>query len=522
MSAPVFERTALDEQVLRQAMDELLASADRKHGGFGAAPKFPHAMDIRVLLRCWRRFGHEDALDVATLTLDKMARGGIYDHLGGGFHRYSTDAYWLAPHFEKMLYDNALLVPAYLEAYQATGNESFKTVVTETLDYTLREMTASTGGFFSTQDADSEGEEGKFFVWTEAEIDDILGAQESKLFKQFYGVSPGGNWEGKNILNLCQPFTEQLAAQGFDTNDAEHVCQRLASARDKLLKAREKRVHPGRDEKILVSWNGMMISAMAMAGTAFGQDQYTKAAADAADFVLSTIRADDGRLLHSYKDGRARFSAYLDDYACLIDGLVELIQATGEARFAAAARQLAGEMVEHFADQKEGGFFYTANDHEQLIARTKDAQDNAVPSGNAMAATALLKLGRLFADTETESLGMETLSALGGLMLEHPRAAGQLLIALDFVLGPTPEIVIATGNTGTPAEEMLAVALSMFMPNKLVVLQDRQSTLDLPLLAGKQAVENKTATYICERGACQHPCTDLDELVAQLQALQTT
>jgi uncharacterized protein YyaL (SSP411 family) len=559
MAAPEFGRKPLDDEILRNAMRQLVYAADRTHGGFGGAPKFPHPMDVRVLLRCWKRFGTgdhdestpaasssrsasssrgaegDDALEIVTLTLDKMARGGIYDHLGGGFHRYSTDARWLVPHFEKMLYDNALLVPAYLELGQvllsvrndesgdARNGESVWpfTVVRETLEYVLREMQDPQGGFYSTQDADSEGEEGKFFVWTEAQIDQLLPDKDAGLFKYCYDVTPEGNWEGKNILNRPKPHAQ--AARVLDV-DSDELAATLSRCRKTLWSAREQRVRPGRDDKILVAWNGWMISALARASQVLGESRYADAAVRAADFILGTMRNDESWLCHSFKDGRARFNAYLDDYAALIEGLVDLYQATFDARHLAAARELADDMIERFADCERGGFFYTAHDHELLIARTKDAQDNATPSGNAQAATALIRLGRLCGDVALVDHGRLTLEMVSGLLREHPRAAGQALSALDALLGPSIEIVLVDGDELAVVDEWLAELHRRFLPHKLVVRRPAGLSDDVlpdvlrPLLAGRCSRDGKATAYICRDMTCGPPATSLDELLRQVVA----
>ncbi len=544
MAAPEFAKMSLDEDVLRRAMRELLQSADRTHGGFGGAPKFLHTMDLRVLLRCWRRFGDTasgsddrttsgtigqaeattreaaDALDVVTLTLDKMARGGLFDHLGGGFHRYSTDARWLVPHFEKMLYDNALLVPAYLELGQALRNDESGepwpfAVVRETLDYVLREMQQPEGGFYAAQDADSEGEEGKFFIWSEGEIDDLLPDEDAGVFKSCYDVTPGGNWDGTNILN--RPKSHVEAARALEI-DSDKLAATLARCRKLLWEARERRVKPGRDDKVLVAWNGWMISALAQASQVLGDDRYAAAAVRAADFILENMRNEESFLLHSYKDGRARFNAYLDDYAALIEGLVDLSQATFDARHLTAARQLARQMNDRFADPERGGFFYTSHDHEELIARTKDGQDDATPSGNAQAATALIRLGRLCGDSDFVEQGRRTLETLSGLLAEHPRAAGQALLAWDALLGPSLEIVLVDGEDASQGDEWLAALHRRFLPNKLVIRRaadisdDELPEVLRPLLEGRTARDGRTTAYVCRDTACGPPVTSLDEL----------
>ncbi|HUG93958.1 MAG TPA: thioredoxin domain-containing protein [Planctomycetaceae bacterium] len=527
MGLPRGEPARLGAPVLEQALRALLRSADRQYGGFGGAPKFPHPMDLRVLLRAWKRFGSRDALDVVTLTLDRMARGGIYDHLGGGFHRYSTDARWLVPHFEKMLYDNALLIPVYVEAHQATGNADFARVVRETAEYVLREMTQPEGGFFSTQDADSEGVEGKFFVWTAEEVERQLGPEDARIFSYCYDVTPEGNWRDPHghapprasILNRIKTHAQAAKMLAMAEDDLADVLERC---RRKLFDVRSERVPPGRDEKLLVSWNGLMIAALAQAGRVLGESRYTDAARRAADFLLENLRGDEGRLLHSYKDGRARFNAYLDDYACLIDGLAELYQATFDAAYVEAALELAEVMRRLFHDAGPGGFFYTSADHEPLIARYKDTLDNATPSGNAMAATALLKLARLTGRTGLEDLAVDALDMLSGQVAQMPSSGGQSLIALDFLLGPSREVVVVDGERPDETGAVFQTLHARFLPN-LVLLRRRREIRDedlpaavAPLLAGKAAAGDAPTVYLCERGACRLPVTDVEGLTTAL------
>jgi len=509
------DQTTLDESLLEHAQRSLLRSADRNHGGFGGAPKFPHPMDVRLLLRTWKRFDNDEALDVVRLTLDKMSDGGIYDHLGGGFHRYSTDGHWLAPHFEKMLYDNALLTSAYLEAFQATANEDYTRVVRETLDYVLREMTQPEGGFYSTQDADSEGVEGKFFVWTEDEVNDILGDDDARLFKNCYDVTATGNWEAVNILNRSKTDEQTAEMLQMDENELAVVLHRC---RQKLFETRSKRVHPGRDEKVIVSWNGLMIAAMAQATQILGEEKYAQAACNATDFILDNMRDNTGRLLHSYKDGRARFNAYLDDYACLIDGLVELYQATFAVQYLETALELAEQMIERYHDTQGSGFFYTSIDHEELITRNKDTQDTATPSGNGVAATALLKLGRLCGRTDLEEFAIGTLEMTSGQMSQYAMASGQSLIALDFLLGPTYEIAIVDGNQSDETQEVLQVLNHQFLPNKVVARRSHAETDETlspslePLLAGRKSKDAAPTIYLCEHGSCHEPVVGISGL----------
>jgi uncharacterized protein YyaL (SSP411 family) len=520
MAASSGDRSRLDESLLRRAMQRLISIADRRQGGFGGAPKFPHSVDLRLLLRCHKRFGDPDALAVSRLTLDKMASGGIYDHLGGGFHRYSTDERWLAPHFEKMLYDNALLVPAYLEAFQATGEADYARVARETLDYVLREMTQPDGGFYSTQDADSEGEEGKFFVWSQEEIDSLLGPDDARLFNYCYDVTPEGNWEGNTILNRPKTHVQAAKVLGVDEPNLADV---LARCRKRLFEARSKRVAPGRDDKVLVSWNGMMISAFAGGAQVLGDERYAKAARDAADFVLRMMRTSEGALLHSYKDGQARFNAYLDDYAWLVDGLTDLYQATFEPRFLVEAVTLAEKMIALFYDEKDQGFFYTSSDHEQLIARNKEAQDGSTPSGNSMAAWALLRLGRLCGRSDFEKTAVSTLEFLSSILSQSPTAASQALLALDFLLGPTREVAIVDGSRPEETADVLATLHRRFLPNKIVVRKaasvgdDQLPATLAPLLAGKVSRGGSATIYICDHGTCGLPVVGVKGLETALQ-----
>jgi uncharacterized protein YyaL (SSP411 family) len=519
VTSPSFDEAPLTEEVLRRAVRDMTAVADRTHGGFGDAPKFPHPMDIRVLLRGWKRFGDEEALTVARLALDKMALGGIYDHLGGGFHRYSTDRRWLVPHFEKMLYDNALLVPAYLEAFQITRSPLYDRVARETLDYVLREMTQPDGGFYSTQDADSEGVEGKFFVWSEDEIIAALGPDEARVFNYCYDVSTRGNWEETNILNRPKPHDEAARLLGIEPAE---LTRRLDASRQKLFELRQQRVAPGRDDKVLVSWNGMMIAAMSRGAQVLGDARYLIAAAAAADFILTSMRDPSGHLLHSYKDGRSRFTAYLDDYACLIDGLVDLYQASFDARWLDAGLDLARQMIDRFRDDEDGGFFYTAADHEKLITRTKDSQDNATPSGSSMAAQSLLRLGRITGQTEIEEAGYKALVSLSGLVAKHPRAAGQAVQAVDFQLGPTPEIVVVDGADPERTDFLLSQLHQWFVPNS-VLLRRTASMTDATLspsvaglLTGRPSGD-QPMVYVCQRGACDLPVSTAEELSQKLR-----
>lgn len=494
----------LGPELLQAAVHTLSRACDRVYGGFGSAPKFPHPMELKVLLRAWKRFGDDDALAMARLTLERMAMGGMYDHLGGGFHRYSTDERWLVPHFEKMLYDNALLTQAYVEAFQATAEPFYREIVEETLAYVMREMTSPDGPFFSTQDADSEGKEGKFFVWSSAEIEQVLGKDLADIFGDVYGVTAEGNWEGHNILNRSKTYEQQ--ARLMRLPEAE-LREKLADARRRLIEVRSRRIWPGRDEKVLTSWNGLMIGAFAQAAAALDEPGYAAYAARAADFLLQRMRLPDGRLLRTWMAGAApKLNAYLEDYAFLIDALVSLYEATFELRWIEAALDLTEIMVDQFWDADQGGFFFTGRDHEKLIARNKDPHDSSIPSGNSMAITGLLRLAKLTGRLDLLEKAEATLRLYGGLLATRPLAAGQMLAALDFYLGPVQEFAVV-GEPAAETQRVLRAIFQFFRPNKAVALKrpnDAAAEELIPLLAGRD-YRGQTTTYICENFTCGAP-----------------
>ncbi len=409
------EEGELDASLLRQADSGLARAFDARNGGFGQAPKFLHTMDLRLLLRCWKRFDDPHALDMVRDTLDHMAMGGIYDHLGGGFARYSTDERWLVPHFEKMLYDNALLVPCYLETFQATGEPFYREIAEETLGWVLREMTSPDGPFYSTLDADSEGEEGKFYVWTAAEIEQILGKEDADSSTRFTASSRKAT--GNTARTSCIASRRSRSTPRLNGMSEAELRGRLDACRRKLFEVRGKRIWPGRDEKTLTSWNGLMIGALAQAAQVLDRADYADAAARAADFILTRMRTADGRLLRTWSAGsEPKLNAYLEDYAFLLDGLVSLYEATFAPRWIEAALDLAEMMIDQFWDATDGGFFYTGRDHEALIARGKDPHDNAIPSGNAMAVTALLRLVKLTGRMDLQEKAETTLRLYRGLL----------------------------------------------------------------------------------------------------------
>ncbi len=506
----------VDESLLRSAAVKLEQVFDFKNGGFGGAPKFPHAMDLQLLLRVYRRWPRDGVLKMVTLNLDKMARGGIYDHLAGGFARYTVDERWLVPHFEKMLYDNSLLAGVYLDGYLVTRDENYARVVRETLDYVLNYMTDDAGGFHSTEDADSEGEEGKFYVWSVDEVRQVLG-DAAERFCYVYDVSERGNFEEHNILNLPKTIEQCAALKGWNI---EELKTELAESRAKLLAVRDRRVRPGKDDKILVSWNALMINSLARAAGILDDNKYLIAASRATRFILDNMRRGDGRLLHTWRNGRAKLDAYLDDYAYLVNALVTLYEASFDERWIDQAVEFAEIVIRHFADKDHGGFYFTADDHEQLIARNKDVQDSSVPSGNSMAATALLRLGKLFGREDLVDAARSTIRAAQRTMSRSPSAAGQMLIALDQLLGPFTEIALLGNPTDASTREVLSTIRQSYAPNCVVacrstgVASGGSRHLDA-IFAGKETTSNSPRVFLCENLSCQAP---LDGKVSFLKA----
>ena len=509
----------LDANLPSAAFSRIARNFDARNGGFGSQPKFPNTMNLSVFLREFARAESPRALDMVKLTLEKMARGGIYDQLGGGFHRYSVDDRWLVPHFEKMLYDNALLAKLYLEAYRATGNPFLKQIVQETLDYVMREMTDPEGGFYSTQDADSEGEEGKFFVWHPEEVEALMGAEDAPLFCRYFGVSPEGNFEhGKSILNVPVDL-EDLAT--FLKVDEQRLADAVERGRKALFEAREKRVKPGRDEKVQVNWNALMISAFAEAYQTLGQPAYLQTAEQAARFILDRMRTGEGYLLHTYKDGRARFAGYQDDYAFLINASVDLYEATFDLAWLKAAQGLAELMVEQFWDDAEGGFFFTGKDHEELIVRSKNPHDNAIPSGNSVGAMALIRLGTILGRKDFREKAERTLRLFQPLMREMPSGFGQMVCALDFFLQRPVEVAIVGPLQADETQGLLAAVRKRWLPNHVVMLCDLEGDGEalemIPQLPGKKQVDGRPTAYVCRDSTCSAPVTETRALEALLE-----
>ncbi|MGB8328564.1 MAG: thioredoxin domain-containing protein, partial [Polyangiales bacterium] len=474
LSGVGFEERALDEDVFRQALRGLGQRFDPNWGGFGDAPKFPQPMTIEFLLRESVRSASSHALEMAEVTLRKMAEGGMYDQLGGGFARYSVDHRWMVPHFEKMLYDNAQLARVYLHAWQLTGNALYRRITEETLDYVLREMRHEGGGFYSSQDADSEGVEGKFYVWSAGEIRDALG-DEADPFMRAYGVSDQGNWEGHNILHVHLDAATLATQLGIDP---EALQMRLARARTMLYELRCTRIWPGLDDKVLTSWNALMLAALAEAGRALGRSDYVEAARANARFLHRTMRRDSGRLLRTWKAGSAaKYNAYLEDYAYLADGLLALYEATFEPQWVAWAGELAELMLAHFRDDENGGFFDTSDDHEQLIHRPKDLQDNAVPSAGSMAANVLARLSLLMGNGQYWQVAERSTATMSKFMSQYPSGFGQWLSVASFILSGPREIAIV--GSIDEAAPMLAVVRGGYRPFHVIALGD--GTVDGPV-----------------------------------------
>ena len=506
---PDIENIALDESLLWAADEWLTRAFDGRWGGFGGAPKFPHAMDIRLLIQLQTRRPTQQRLQVIIKTLDCMADGGIYDHLGGGFARYSVDEKWLVPHFEKMLYDNSLLANAYIDGFLLTENSRYRDVVCETLDYVLEDLTDEQGGFYCTRDADSEGEEGKFYVWSREEILDLLGIERGNQFCEAYGVTFGGNFEGKNILHHPEPLTSIASRLGMSH---ETLLQQLKIDKAMLLRVRNERIWPSLDDKVLCSWNALMITAMARAGVVFSKQNYLFAAEAAMGFIQQSMTREDGRLFHVWRKGTAEIDGFLDDYSYLADALVTLFECTGKTMYIDLACSMVSTMDAYFHDAK-GAFYFTASDTEELITRYKDQHDGSVPSGNAMAATTLVKLAHLTNDVRMFQLAEETLKQAATLMHQSPGSVGQMLIALDHFIGPNTAMVYVARNPEAQ-KRAFAHAFATLRPRTLVAISHENTELGNTLFNTKLSglVQGRTLSgdaslllYQCTNGTCNAP-----------------
>ena len=525
--------TALDESALTNAYEGLCQLFDLQNGGFGSAPKFPTPHNLLFLLRYWKRNNDANALDMVETTLQAMRIGGVYDHVGFGFHRYSTDARWFAPHFEKMLYDQALLAMAYSEAYQATHKVEYANTAREILAYVLRDMTSEDGGFYSAEDADSEGVEGKFYLWSVEELKALLDKDEFSLLMNLFDIQEGGNFEierGLNILALRSSLEDAASVYGIPEKE---IRERLSGIRTKLFAAREKRVHPYKDDKILTDWNGLMIAAYAKAAQVLGQGQapddqwlgdqdYSLAAIRAADFILAKMRQPDGRLLHRYRDGPG-IEANLDDYSFMIWGLIELYEAVFDTKYLQAALDLNKIMIDHFWDNESGGFYFSPDDGERLLARRKEIYDGAVPSGNSVAMLNLLRLSRLTGNHQYEELADKIGQAFSAQVSRQPSAYAMLMATLDFGIGPAYEVVVVGDPGVQDTLDMLKALGSRFIPSKVVIVVDSgKETPAIFRLAGftknLSAIGGSATAYVCANQSCDLPTTDAARMLDLLDS----
>jgi uncharacterized protein YyaL (SSP411 family) len=520
----------LSEPLLHLAYEQLLERFDEHNGGFGNAPKFPTPHNLFFLLRYWKRTGNEKALNMVEKTLQSMRRGGIYDHIGFGFHRYSTDSRWLVPHFEKMLYDQALLAIAYTEAYQATKKAEYARTAHEIFTYVMRDMTSPEGVFYSAEDADSEGEEGKFYLWTNDEIQKVLSHKRTDLAARLFNIIADGNFSdevtstktGRNILHLTQSIDELAFDLGMSIPDLR---ARIDEVREELFAYREKRIHPNKDDKILTDLNGLMIAALAKGAQVFNEPRYASAARRAADFILKNVRTSEGRLLHRYRDGEAALTAQVYDYAFLVYGLLELYEATFELYYLETALGLNEDFIRHFWDHENGGFYFTADDGERLLVRQKKIYDGAVPSGNSVAMLNLLRLGRIIASADFEEKAAEIGRAFYGNVSQLPSAHTQLMAAADFAIGPSYEVVIAGDLQANDTRQMLDAIRGTFIPNKIVILHPtdvKPPSIDniIPFIKDYSSIDGKATAYVCLDYNCQLPTKDIGSMLELLGSEQ--
>jgi hypothetical protein len=518
----------LDEAILHVAFDQLRDRFDDEYGGFGEEPKFPTPHNLLFLLRYWKRTRDKKALDMVEKTLQAMRYGGIYDQVGFGFHRYSTDRQWLVPHFEKMLYDQALISMAYIEAFQATGKEEYAQSANEIFDYVLRDMTAPDGGFYSAEDADSEGEEGKFYLWTYAEITQILTPDEADLSTKVFNIRQNGNFAdetpgsqlGRNILHLTKPLKE--IASELNVLELE-LREHLESIRRKLFAYRNKRIHPNKDDKILTDWNGLMAAALAMGARVLVEPRYAAAAEQSIGFIFDKMFSTEGQLLHRYRDGEAALPAHLDDYAFLIQAMLELYETTFDVDYLKKALKLNEYLLKHFWDDKNGGFYFTADDGEHLLIRQKEIYDGAVPSGNSIAMLNLLRLARMTANYDLEQKASKIGRAFFDKVRKSASAYTQLMIAVDFAVGPSYEVVIAGDPQAGDTGKMLRTVQQEFIPNKVVIFVPAGSdSSDIkhiaPFTRNQSTIEGKATAYVCVNYTCKLPTTNLDTMLSSLNS----
>ncbi|OGL43075.1 MAG: thioredoxin [Candidatus Schekmanbacteria bacterium GWA2_38_11] len=507
--------------LLHNAFQEISEKYDYENGGFSEAPKFPQPLVIEFLFRYYKTTKDKNTINMITFTLKKMAEGGIYDHLGGGFHRYSVDNKWLVPHFEKMLYDNAMLAKVYIQAYQITKNDFFKKIAFETLDYLLREMTDPEGGFYSASDADSEGEEGKFFVWSKDEIEKVLGKEKAKIICRYYNVSKVGNFEGdKNILHTPFAIEDICKIEKLNTEEFKLL---LKESKEKLFNVRNQRVKPGVDTKVITAWTSLAISSLAFAYQVFREERFLNSAEDAANFILLNM-FEEGKLLRIYKDGKSKIGGFLEDYSFFISTLIDLYETTFRIKYLEDAINLTEKMVENSWDEEEGGFFFAPKDATNLISRSKNPYDNPIPSGNSVAVSLLFRLYRLTGNKDFLEKGEKTLKVFSMLMERVPSAFPNMLSTLDNYLRTPVDIVVVGEFLSEEIDEILKSIFSKFLPNKTIAFldpinPDPEPLKFLPLLEGKKMVNGKPTVYICENFTCNAPITDMGELEKVLERL---
>ncbi len=516
----------LNDSILDSAFQSMENRFDPEYGGFGEHPKFPTAHNLMFLLRYFQRSGDPHALAMVEKTLQEMRKGGMYDHVGFGFHRYSTDKEWLLPHFEKMLYDQAINAMAYTETYQITGNEIYKSTAEEVFAYVLRDMTDAQGGFYSAEDADSEGEEGKFYVWEYGELIDVLGEEDGALYATVFNFKEKGNFRdeatgvlhGANIPHLKDGLAVVAAANNLTLPE---LTEKLAPARQKLFEVREKRIHPLKDDKILTDWNGLMIAAFAKAAQAFDAPEYAGAASKAADFILENMRTKEGRLMHRYREGEIAINGYLDDYAFMIWGLLELYETNFQIKYLQSALDLNAQVLKHFWDDNDKAFFFTADDSEALLLRKKDVYDGAVPSGNSVMVLNLLRLSRITANTDFEARAAQITETFGAQVARYPDGFTMLLMGQGFGVGPSWEIVICGDPAAQDTKDMLQAIQQRFLPNKVILLKSAEDQGILEEIAnytaGMQALDDKATAYVCRDFSCELPTSNILKMLASLQ-----
>ena len=517
----------LTEEIFNSAFSQFLQRFDNENGGFETSTKFPSAHNLSFLLRYYKRSSDPTALMMVEKTLLSMRNGGIYDQIGFGFHRYSTDKEWLLPHFEKMLYDQAMNSIAYLEAFQVTKKEIYATTAREVFSYVLRDMTSFEGGFYSAEDADSDGEEGKFYVWRIEEINEILGDEDGKLFTDIYNFNDKGNFSeegtgqftGNNIPHLLNSIEEIAQSRDLEVNQ---LTKKLNKLREQLFKERKKRIHPLKDDKILTDWNGLMIAALAKGAQILDDTTYANSAKKAADFVIEKLKAKNGRLLKRYRNGEASLPAHLEDYAFFSWGLLELYEATFDVGYLSEAIKLTDLMIDLFWDSVNGGFYFTAYDGEKQIVRTKDLYDGAIPSGNSVAAMVLLRLGRISGNSKYEEMAFTIGKVFSEKISQAPTGYTQLLSAIDFGIGPSYEIVVVGDRKSKDTQSMLNYIQESFLPNKVLILKPSDSQLDevvriAPFTDTQIAISGMATVYVCQNYSCKTPTTDINEMIKSLQ-----